>query len=111
MNNGNYDQLIEKEIEKAIHARKNGNEGQARVCARRAAGLAVRKYFEKKEIPIYHKSAYELLISIIQQPNIPSIARENAIHLTLRVSESFKLPDEIDLIDDARSLCNILNSA
>ena len=36
---------IQAELEKAQQARARGNEGQARVCARRAAGIAAREYF------------------------------------------------------------------
>jgi hypothetical protein len=64
MKESNYDQQIENEIQNATLARKRGNEGQARVCARRAAGIAVRKYYERMNIPITNKSAYELLLSL-----------------------------------------------
>jgi hypothetical protein len=39
---------IEKEFELAERARANGNEGRARVCARRAAGIAAREYLTRK---------------------------------------------------------------
>ena len=40
----NWQLNIEAEFEKAEQARRRGNEGQARVCARRAAGIAIREY-------------------------------------------------------------------
>ncbi len=45
----------------ALAARGRGNEGQARVCARRAAGVAVREYFLRLGIPIVNPGAYDLL--------------------------------------------------
>jgi len=109
MNESNSDQQIETEIHKALLARSNGNEGQARVCARRAAGIAVRNYFEQKKFPINHKSAYELLLTFINQPDIPSTTRQNAVNLTLRVTKTFELPVDVDLIEEARSLCDQLS--
>jgi len=108
MNEPNLDKQIDIEIRKALLARSNGNEGQARVCARRAAGIAVRKYFEQKNLPFNNKSAYELLLSYINQPEISSTSRQNAVNLTMRVSESFQLPLNVDLIEEARSLCDHL---
>lgn len=102
------DPMIGKEINNAQLARDRGNEGQARVCARRAAGLAVRKYFEQRSLPHNKTSAYELLLSFSDLPDIPSTARQNAIHLTMRVTSTFQLPVNVDLIEDARSLCEQL---
>jgi len=36
---------IDAEFKHAEQARSRGNEGQARVCARRAVGIAAREYF------------------------------------------------------------------
>jgi len=108
MNEPNSDQQIETEIHKALLARSNGNEGQARVCARRAAGIALRRYFEQNKLPINNKSAYKLLRIYINQPDIPPTARQNAVNLTLRVTTTFELPVDVDLIEEARSLCSQL---
>ena len=39
-----WKEKLQKEFERAQIARASGNEGQARVCARRAAGIAIREY-------------------------------------------------------------------
>ena len=52
---------IEAEFEKAEQARARGNEGQARVCARRAAGIAIREYLTRRGICPPSASAYDLL--------------------------------------------------
>ncbi|HBG75136.1 MAG: hypothetical protein A2X25_05165 [Chloroflexi bacterium GWB2_49_20] len=103
-----FDPEVDYELHNAHVARAAGNEGRARVCARRAAGLAVRKYFERKDFQLNNKSAYELLLTLINQPGIPPTALQNAINLTMRVSESFMLPTQVDLIIEARSLCEQL---
>lgn len=99
---------IENEINNASAARTNGNEGRARVCARRAAGIALREYFMKHSLPVDGLSGYQLMQAFIKLPDIPTSARQNAIKLTLRVTESFNLPVNVDLIDEARSLCEQL---
>ena len=108
MNEAVLDPQIEIEINNAILARNIGKEGQARVYARRAAGIAVRRFFEQKNFPMQNISVIELLLSLINQPDIPSSARQNAINLTMHVSESFELPVNVDLIEEARSLCKQL---
>lgn len=99
---------IEKEFEQAIKARANNNEGRARVCARRAAGIAIRDYLTRKEISIPSQSAYDLLNLIKEQPLLPPDLKLVADHLTLRVTEEFKLPIDADLIAESRQLCEWL---
>src|SRR5512146_1871141 len=97
---------IQAEFEKAEQARAKGNEGQARVCARRAAGIAARKYLARRGVSPQTTSAYDVLGLIADDPALSRQMREYATHLTLRVNEEFKLPSGIDLIDEARKLCS-----
>ncbi len=99
---------IQTEFEKAEEARARGNEGQARVCARRAAGLAVRQYLTRRGIRILSTSAYDLLNLLKNEPSLSSSLKQIADHLTLRVTEEFKLPVDVDLIAEARTLCEEL---
>jgi hypothetical protein len=99
---------IEHEFELAKQARANGNEGRARVCARRAAGIAIRDYLTRKGIKTLSKSAYDLLNLIKEEPLLPSDLKLVADHLTLRVTEEFKLPTDADLISESRLLCDWL---
>lgn len=102
---------IEGEFERAARARARGNEGQARVCARRAAGLAARRYFERRGQAPRSSSAYDLLSDLAADPAVPDRLRGCAEHLTLRVDEDFKLPPGIDLVAEARTLCEGLEKA
>ena len=94
---------LRKELVNAEAAREAGNEGRARVCARRAAGIAAREYLARRgERP--NGSAYDLLLRLGQLAELEASTRRSAELLTLRVSESFELPEGVDLIAEARGL-------
>lgn len=99
---------IEKEFEQAEKARADNNEGRARVCARRAAGIAIRDYLTRRGISIPSQSAYDLLHLIKEEPLLPPDLKLVTDHLTLRVTEEFKLPIDADLIAESRQLCEWL---
>jgi hypothetical protein len=83
-------QSIEKELKDAQLARLNKNEGRARVCARRAAGIAARDFLSRQVLAAY--------------PGLTEDLRQAAEGLTARVNEDFTLPGDIDLIAEARKL-------
>ncbi len=99
---------IQAEFEKAEQARARGNEGQARVCARRAAGMAARQYLTRRGRPPRTSSAYDVLRLLADDSSLPTNARESALRLTLRVDEDFQLPPGVDLLREARELCKVL---
>ena len=100
---------LEKEFTQAEQARARGNEGQARVCARRAAGIAIRDYLTRKGgTPPPSVSAVDLLNLLKDDPLLSPDSKLIIHHLTLRVTEEFKLPVDADLIAEARLLCNEL---
>src|SRR5215217_512188 len=101
---------IEAELERAASARVRGNEGQARVCARRAAGIAIRKYLTQRGTPPRSTSAYDLLNLIKEYPALSTDLKLIADHLTVRVTEEFKLPVNVDLVAEARTFCHELLS-
>lgn len=103
-----YKSEINAELEKAEQARARGNEGQARVCARRTAGIAIREYLTRKGIRPPSTSAMDLLNLLKDDPLLPPPLKLIADHLTLRVTEEFKLPVDVDLIAEARELCDEL---
>ena len=97
---------IQAEFERAALARQRNNEGQARVCARRAAGIAVREYLSRRGIRPPSTSAYDLLNLVKEDPLLSANLRQTAEHLTLRVTEEFKLPVDVDLVAEAREFCD-----
>jgi HEPN domain-containing protein len=99
---------IQSEFKRAEQVRATGNEGQARVCARRAAGIAIRNYLTRKGMRPQSTSSYDLLNLIKDEPLLPPDLKLVADHLTLRVTEEFKLPVDVDLITESRLLCDWL---
>lgn len=97
-----------QEINRANDVRAKDNEGQARVCARRAAGIVLREYFARRNIQAASPSAYDLLKLLLEMDDIPADVRQSAEYLTLRVNEEFKLPVGIDLVKEAQLLCERL---
>lgn len=96
---------VQAELEKAAQARARGNEGQARVCARRAAGIAVREYLRRRGIRPPSTSAYDLINLVREDPRTHPDLKRIAGHLTLRVNEEFRLPIDVDLIAEAEEFC------
>jgi HEPN domain-containing protein len=99
-----WKEKLEMEFERAEDARARGNEGQARVCARRAAGIAIRAYYARRGQSVRTPSAYDLLQLVADEPDLSSELKRAAAYLTLRVTEEFKLPVEVDLLEEARKL-------
>jgi hypothetical protein len=103
-----FNTQLRNEFEKAQQARINKNEGQARVCARRAAGIAIRKYLTSNGDQVPGMSAYDLINLLKEDALLPPNLKLIADHLTVRVTEDFELPLEADLIAEARVLCDWL---
>jgi HEPN domain-containing protein len=100
---------LQIEFDRAEQARAKGNEGQARVCARRAAGIAIREYFARNGgARVATASAYDLLNTLKEDERLPAEMKTIVEHLTARVTEEFKLPVNADLIAEARKLCEWL---
>ena len=103
-----WKEKIDLEFQRAADARSRGNEGQARVCARRAAGIAIREYYARRGQSVRTPSAYDLLGMVANEPHLSPEIRQSAQYLTLRVTEEFKLPVDVDLMEEARKLCDDL---
>lgn len=103
-----WQEQIQKEFERAKQARAKDNEGQARVCARRAAGIGIREYLTRQGIRPPSNSAVDLLNLIKDDPLLSPDLKLIVDHLTLRVTEEFKLPIDVDLVAEAKTLCEEL---
>ena len=99
---------LSKEFEKAQQARINKNEGQARVCARRAAGIAIREYLTRNGTQVPSMSAYDLINLLKEDALLPPDMKLIVDHLTVRVTEEFEIPIDADLVAEARILCDWL---
>ncbi|HET7012193.1 MAG TPA: hypothetical protein VFI11_15565 [Anaerolineales bacterium] len=95
------------ELERAGRARRRGNEGQARVCARRAAGWSLQAYYRLRTGQPSPESALSLLRWYRSDPTAPEPLRRAAERLTARVTEAFRLPHAEDPLRDA---CHIVEA-
>jgi hypothetical protein len=103
-----WKQKLEKELDTAAVARSRGNEGMARVCARRAAGIVVGEYLTRLGYDIHTPSVIARLHFLLSLPDIPSGTQEVAEHFLLHIDEEHKLPIEADLVAEARWLVTAL---
>jgi hypothetical protein len=104
----NWQTQLKAEFDKATQARIKKNEGQSRVCARRAAGIAIREYFTRRGTQPPNTSAIDLMTILQQDVDLPADMRAIVEHLTVRVNEEFNLPIQADLVAEARVLCRWL---
>ena len=96
------------ELEQAESARSVGNEGMARVCARRAAGIAAGVYISRNGYQFSGTGAYDRLKYLCEIPGISPEIKSVAEHFLVRVTPDHTLPIEADLIEEARWLTNNL---
>ena len=101
---------IDRELSQASRARAEGNEGRARVCARRAAGMAIREFHRLHGRSDMRASAVDMLSGLRDEPALSGAGRLAVERLLMRVDEEFGLPSEIDLLEDARGLIGELEA-
>lgn len=96
------------ELTQAELARRKGNEGMARVCARRAAGHIIRTYFESQGKHPPAAGAYQLLRGLSEEAGVSEGVRQVAHQFTLPITFEHELPVDTDLIEDVRWLAHEL---
>ena len=97
-----YFEQIEKELATAREALKTGNEGKARVCARRAAGQAIVWFMTKFPRPDWGADALSQLAHLQDDRTFPREIRDAAVRLTTKISDRFTYPFTSKPVDDAR---------
>lgn len=93
---------IEKEFSAAREALKIGNDGKARVCARRAAGQAITWFLSKFPKKGWGTDAMSQLQSLKDDDSFPQEVRHAAERLTTKVSDRFNYQFSTDPIHDAQ---------
>lgn len=99
---------IRKELATAEQARKIGNEGMVRVCARRAAGVAIRYWLEHNAHEGWGLDAMSQLKHLQSEKLLPQDARDAAKRLTVKVNETFISPSSTDPIHDATIIIDLM---
>lgn len=95
---------VDQKLNCAEDARRAGNEGKARVCARRAAGIALRALFNFRGERFLDPSAYAALNHLCELETTPQAIKNTANRLLTRVAPDYTLPINTDLIADAKEL-------
>lgn len=93
---------IDHELCAAETAWKAGNEGKARVCARRAVALAARSWSTRVGQAAWPGDVMEQLRRIQQHSAFPPPVRDAAERLITAVTEREVLPFTVDPLSDAR---------
>lgn len=101
---------VAAELLAAEWARKRGNEGRARVCARRAAGWAIAAHLDRRGMSRSSDSALELLRHIQQDASFSESIRAASRRLAARVTPEHQLPHVEDPLEDARRIVGELLS-
>lgn len=94
-------EVVKAELEAAMGARRAGNEGKARVCARRAAGWALGPYIQAQEGTRPSANALWALAWLQGDRGSPGPIREAARRLSTRIDRDHTLPFEEDILTDA----------
>lgn len=96
------------ELAHARSARRQGKEGMARVCARRAAGIIAGEYLRREGVSVSDPSAYHRLQVLLGMPGLSIETRQATEALLLRVNSDHTLPVQVDLIAAAGWLASAL---
>lgn len=94
--------LIEQELAAAEAALKIGNDGKARVCARRAVALAAEAWLARHSVQAGRTDAMAHLRRVQRDDSFPSSIRQAAERLTTTVTRRDSAPFTSDPIGDAR---------
>ena len=101
---------IRREMEMAQDSRLEGQEGRARVCARRAAGWAVSILLAGGNTLDELGNAYKSLLWFQQQKTVTQAIRDTAIRLTTRLTPDHRQPfDEDPLLDAERVITYVFH--
>jgi len=92
---------IENEKSQAKEALKAGNEGKARVCARRAAGIAITFWLQSHPELKWGESSINLLNNLKEDNSVPVEIKQAAIRLTTSVKDQSSLPFTQDPFRDS----------
>ena len=104
---------VRRELARGRQAATEGNEGMARVCARRAAGWTVKAYLDTQGMQAEQPSALEQIKFLRAQGNLDGETREVLEHMILHLAkddpegESY-WPLDANLLDEAQWLAEHL---
>ncbi|MEX1143576.1 MAG: hypothetical protein WEC16_01955 [Anaerolineales bacterium] len=100
---------VEGELETADAARARGNEGMARVCARRAAGWAAEAYLQERGQGLSSPSVLEQMRHLVKVGDLQPELMGKVEHLLTPKRKDAEggdsyFPLDVDLVAEARGL-------
>lgn len=101
---------IEQELRKATEGLQSGNDGLARVCARRAVSVAMHQWVTQQDRSASQGDSMHQLRLIQKHTTFPLSIREAAQRLLTKVTERQRSPMTTDPITDARIILDHLKS-
>ncbi len=99
------------ELQRGEQARAEGNEGMARVCARRAAGEVIREYFQRENLSLPKPSALNALRTLSKSEQVSPRVQEIATHFIWQITPDHILPGDVDLLAEVQWLAKELLNA
>ncbi len=99
---------IEKEFATAEHAKITGNDGMARVCARRAVGIATTFWLQTNPRQGWGVDAMSQLRFLALDDAMPQEVRDAAKRLTTKITEQFTSPFSTNPINDSKIIISHL---
>lgn len=93
----------------ARQSRLEGNEGRARVCARRAAGAAAQGFLRKAGLGDRSENALDSLRALKAELELPARVERAVDFLLQRVDSEYNLPPDVDLIAEAETVIDYIN--
>lgn len=98
-----YSNEIQRELDRAQKALEENNEGRVRVCARRAAGAAVRQWMSgRAQPPAWGQTAVNQLRALAVDSLAPESIQGAARRLSTTVERDHSLPFSEHPLEDAR---------
>ena len=101
---------ITQELKLAAHSQEKGNEGKARVCARRAAGWAIQEHLRQQGISLDNNNALDHIKYFAAQAGHSSQTAAVLHHLLIKLekesleSEAYYPIPGVDLVREAQWL-------
>jgi hypothetical protein len=113
MVSGDWRIRVRRELARGEQAAHEGNEGMARVCARRAAGWTVQAYLEAQGLEAARPSALEQIKFLRTQAGLDDETREVLEHMILHLAKDEPedepyWPLDANLLEEARWLAGRL---
>ena len=101
---------IESELSNSAMFVANNELGKSRVCARKAAGLALRYWLENKMQLNETISPFQAIELFYEKADISPDIHQAVGYLIQKVDVNYNFPDHINLISEAKKIINFVKS-